>query len=234
MRYIFHFIIAVALTSCGVVITKVRYSQPYWGTQKLEDQITLITKDALIEVGAKNMYRIEGDKSILFSSYYSHKKSYVKGQQGGYVESVPMNRNSFIFELLITPRKELLFRPDGFVLKINGQKLEGEVYKSKVAAKKFKRRVNRSLEGLCDFKKRDSNGKVIWNHPDSFKLTEIFRVKKALLLQENTEYCFALKFGTPPPKPETHFSLLLGGVELGEFESNEFNFRPSEYDWVHN
>jgi len=84
---------------------------------------------------------------------------------------------------------------------------------------------------LCDFYVRDKRGDRIWGHPNQFNPGESLKLVNPMVLAANQEYCFAIKFDTPPPMPENEFTLILGGLDKDVIQ---VPFKYTEYQEWHN
>ena len=174
-----------------------------------------------ITLNATNMFYVHKrdhgkDKRGLGSDYYWDMKR---------ADWIPRNRDVFFIEFIIPTRsQDIRLTPNAFSLLLNQQKYIGVLYKATKPSSVF--------EGeLCDFYVRDKQGDIIWRHPNEFNPDESLKLVNPMVLAANQEYCFAIKFDTPPPMPENEFTLIFGG--LGK-EVIQVPFKYAEYQEWHN
>jgi len=172
------------------------------GSSQHKSGRVLLLENYRITLNATNMFYVHQrdhgkDKRTLGSDYYWDMKR---------ADWIPRNRDVFFIEFIVSTRsQDIRLTPDAFSLLLNQQKYIGVLYKAA--------RPSSVREGeLCDFYVRDKHGDRIWGHPNQFNPDESLKVVNPMLLAANQEYCFAIKFDTPPPMPENEFTLILGGL----------------------
>jgi len=210
-----------------VAISDVVVSRPFSGVNELQKsrqyELGRIVPLAgySITLNATNMFYVSKsnqgkDKRTLGLDYYWDIK---EGNR------TPRNRDVFFVEFIMPTRNhDIRLTPDAFSLLLNQQKYVGVLYK---AAKP--RPVSKGE--LCDFYVRDERGDIVWGHPNQYNPGESSRLVKPVMLSADQEYCFAIKFDTPPPMPENEFTLILGGIGK---EVIEVPFKYNEYQERHN
>jgi len=211
---------------CGVRATKVIYSRPFIDGKKLDGYLkgkAFHINDFYVKVRPTNVYRYDinyPDSSDLSMAYYWENKR----------RDPPLKRNRDVFfiELSVLSKNKIEINPNGFKLLMNNKVLTSSLY-GPVKMGYSEGAITLSQGNLCDFHVLNQAKEIVWYHPDAFKPEDKLKIIHPLQLQANKEYCFAIKFNTPPPMPKSRFSLLLEGLNF-EGKVVKVDFETIEYE----
>lgn len=221
----------LALSACSRTAHLV-YSAPALSNGENIDNAFFKVKGNDLSVRATNFYELKGDDKELIGVYYVAGIS-PEGKR------IPRNRDSFIVEVAIVAKNdELVMGLKESIMDVDGSVLKGKVFGS--APIYWKPRWNKfSSTHLCDFRVIDAElGKAEGRHPQDYTLDEARELKAEEPLMAGREYCFAIKFDSPPPDPEKRsFSLILDGLTSKDGELSRgiaIKFSPKKITESHN
>ena len=222
----------VALPACTKSVNLV-YSAPTLSNEGENiDNSFFKVKGNDLSVRATNFYQLYGSNKELIDIYY------VSGitPEG---KPIPRNRNAFIVEVaVVTKNDDLVVTPQESIMDIDGTILKGKIFGPAPiywmpSWNKF------PSTHLCDLRVIDSElRRTEGRDQQDYILDETRELKTEEPLLAGKEYCFAIKFDSPPPDPtKNSFSLMLGSLVSKDGKLSKgitIKFSPKEITETHN
>ncbi len=229
-------LLALVANSGCVVAEKYIFSQP-----AIESKDLSITKSgwlrldgAVIAVKPANAIMVgEGGGAQFFATVRDYDPKILTYSRVYYDGKLVNATNYFILELLIAPYGDVSLDFRKISLKISPiSEIRPSSYFN-LAPRYGSSFSNRVLDqpgvSLCKEEQLPS-----WKADNPLKLTEEVKVDLPLRLQKEKNYCFAIKFDTPPPHPNTTFKIEVNGVNInGEDISLSIRYTPGTYTSQH-